>query len=128
MYLNNSAWCKRNAAPTTIPADQTIKRLQIYHLLLVTRWRSGRITAYARSTEIRARENNDKHENIVGRMLEILSWVDIIGPSKCLGIVIVPIVTGSVNTTRRSTTAKFIRRPKVFSMSPENVNGENISN
>ena len=65
--------------------------------------------------EIRARENNDKHENIVGSMLEILSWVDIMGPSssKCRGIVIVPIATGSVNPTRRSTTAKFIRRDDV---------------
>jgi len=63
-----------------------------------------------------ARENNDKHENIVGSMLEILSWVDIMDPSsssKCRGIVIVPIATGSVNPTRRSTTAKFIRRDDV---------------
>jgi len=64
-----------------------------------------------------ARENNDKHENIVGSMLEILSWVDIMDPSssssKCRGIVIVPIATGSVNPTRRSTIAKFIRRDDV---------------
>ena len=57
-----------------------------------------------RSTEIRARENIDRHENIVGSMLEILSWVDIMDPtsSKCRGNGIVPIAIGSVKEIHNS--------------------------
>lgn len=65
--------------------------------------------------EIRVRENNDKYENIVGSMFEILFWVDIMDLFflKCCGIVIVFIVIGLVNLMRRFMIVKFIRRDNV---------------